>query len=216
MPYTLRAGLHYRRVDGHPIILDICQDRYLAAGEHAALAIEKLIAGDDLTSDCELSLAKLLSAGLIVESTAPQAISPPEVCAATSSHIHITARPALSKVLSSALEIARTERALRRRPLADLLLAIERRKPLGPEIAGRIDETLAAYNAASKLVPRNDKCLARSIALTNMLHRQGQPTTLVIGVMVRPFAAHCWVQSGATALNDEIDRVRCFTPILAI
>ena len=39
---------------------------------------------------------------------------------------------------------------------------------------------------------------------------------LVFAVMTRPFAAHCWVQLDETVLNDRLDHVRKFTPILVV
>ena len=38
----------------------------------------------------------------------------------------------------------------------------------------------------------------------------------VIGVSLYPFAAHSWVQCGTALVNDRLDRVRHFTPILTI
>jgi len=34
--------------------------------------------------------------------------------------------------------------------------------------------------------------------------------------MVRPFQAHCWVQFEDHVLNDHLDNVRNFTPILIV
>ena len=39
---------------------------------------------------------------------------------------------------------------------------------------------------------------------------------LVIGVTASPFGAHAWVQIGDVVLNDSVDRVRRFVPILTI
>jgi hypothetical protein len=36
----------------------------------------------------------------------------------------------------------------------------------------------------------------------------------VMGVSGRPFAAHCWVQVGDRVVNDTLDHVILFTPIL--
>jgi hypothetical protein len=38
----------------------------------------------------------------------------------------------------------------------------------------------------------------------------------VIGVKLRPFAAHSWVQSGPWLVNDRIDMIRAYTPIMAV
>jgi len=38
----------------------------------------------------------------------------------------------------------------------------------------------------------------------------------VIGIRPDPFLAHCWVQHKGLVLNDDIDNVRTFTPILVI
>lgn len=40
--------------------------------------------------------------------------------------------------------------------------------------------------------------------------------TLVIGVRIRPFAAHCWVQAEQTLLNDAVAPIQELTPIMSI
>jgi hypothetical protein len=39
---------------------------------------------------------------------------------------------------------------------------------------------------------------------------------LVIGVRLAPFSFHAWVQFGDIVLNDEVDTVRPYTPILVV
>jgi hypothetical protein len=59
-------------------------------------------------------------------------------------------------------------------------------------------------------------CLVDSLILSVYLTRRMVPCTLVIGVSTRPFAAHAWVQIGDCVLNDTVEHVLTFTPILAV
>lgn len=59
-------------------------------------------------------------------------------------------------------------------------------------------------------------CLFDSLALVDFLAHRGFVATLVIGVRVRPFGSHAWVQHDGTVLNDSLGRVLKYTPILAI
>lgn len=61
-----------------------------------------------------------------------------------------------------------------------------------------------------------EKCLRDSLALTNYLAAESVLARWVIGVKIRPFGAHSWVQSGAIVLNDQPDHVRRYTPILVV
>jgi hypothetical protein len=61
-----------------------------------------------------------------------------------------------------------------------------------------------------------DACLFDSLSIVELLARRGIFPTWVFGVQTAPFAAHCWVQDGDVVFNDSPERVRRFTPILAI
>jgi Transglutaminase-like superfamily len=50
------------------------------------------------------------------------------------------------------------------------------------------------------VLPRDPRCLTRSLVLTSLLARRGIPATLVIGVRPEPFAAHAWVDHGGRPL----------------
>jgi hypothetical protein len=60
------------------------------------------------------------------------------------------------------------------------------------------------------------RCLVDSLALSVYLTKSGIPCTFVIGVSLKPFAAHSWVQMNEMVLNDTAEHVQTFTPILAI
>ena len=80
----------------------------------------------------------------------------------------------------------------------------------------RSGPTVRAFEQARLLRSAADRCLPRSIALKLRLAKLRLRTHLVIGVKDRPFGAHAWVQHGDIVLNDSLEEVRRYTPILII
>lgn len=60
------------------------------------------------------------------------------------------------------------------------------------------------------------RCLLNALVLSEFLGRYGIGSNCVFGVHSRPFAAHCWLECGNRVLNDSVERVRGFTPILRV
>ena len=77
------------------------------------------------------------------------------------------------------------------------------------------DALLPAYLWMRDRLPRRPKCLFDSLALLDFLHGQNAAATIVFGVKARPFTAHCWIEHSGIVLNDRVDHVGTFTPILA-
>lgn len=75
---------------------------------------------------------------------------------------------------------------------------------------------IRAFEHARLLRTAADRCLPRSIALALCLASDGERANLVIGVKLAPFGAHCWVQSGDEVLNDSVEEVLRYQPILVI
>jgi hypothetical protein len=59
-------------------------------------------------------------------------------------------------------------------------------------------------------------CLFDSLCLLNFLALHGLFPRLVFGVIVEPFHAHCWLQKGNVVLNDTVERVSAYTPIMCV
>lgn len=57
-------------------------------------------------------------------------------------------------------------------------------------------------------------CLFDSLVLVEFLAHFDLYPQLVVGIQAQPFAAHFWVQQGATVLNDRPEHVRRYTPLL--
>jgi hypothetical protein len=86
--------------------------------------------------------------------------------------------------------------------------------------AAHPERTLAAVATAFArlryVATAHDKCLTRSLALAGRLLDTGMAPDLVIGVKLQPFAAHAWVQCDGRLVNDRLDIVCDFTPILVV
>jgi len=77
-------------------------------------------------------------------------------------------------------------------------------------------ELLSAYGALRPLYPKRYVCLFDSLAALEFLSRQGCFPKWVFGVKASPFAAHCWLQAGDCVLNDSIENVSAYTPIMTV
>jgi len=59
-------------------------------------------------------------------------------------------------------------------------------------------------------------CLFEALALGKFLASYGLHPRWVFGVQVRPFAAHCWLQQHGIVLNDTVEFVGQYTPIMVV
>lgn len=74
----------------------------------------------------------------------------------------------------------------------------------------------ALFASWAPWAPFQGVCLYRSFLLLRFLRAGGLSATWVFGVRTWPFSAHCWLQFGSLLLDDDIDRVGTYTPILAV
>lgn len=79
--------------------------------------------------------------------------------------------------------------------------------------AGRM---IRAFEHARLLRTAADRCLPRSMALALCLASDGTRVNVVVGVKLAPFGAHCWAQHGSDILNDSVEEVLRYRPILVI
>lgn len=87
------------------------------------------------------------------------------------------------------------------------------RVPCANDASG-LARDVGAFASLRLAVRSLDRCLPLSLALAGMAKRRHGEVRLVLGVKCNPFGAHAWVQLGPTILNDHLDAVRAFTPIL--
>jgi hypothetical protein len=94
------------------------------------------------------------------------------------------------------------------------LKAQSRRFPDGER--QRAMDISTAFRASRQLLSDVERCMPSSMALAAALWKARVPAELVFGVRLSPFQAHSWVQWDGLVLNDHIDHVRPFRPILVL
>jgi hypothetical protein len=60
------------------------------------------------------------------------------------------------------------------------------------------------------------QCLPRALGANALCRAAGALPTLVFGVRLAPFAAHCWLQWHEAVIVGDLEQARMFTPILAV
>jgi hypothetical protein len=96
-----------------------------------------------------------------------------------------------------------------------------RAKPLGRRAHAAVsqDEIVrqtALFARWLPWVPNQGACLYRASFLRRFLAESGLTADWVFGVTTWPFSAHCWLQAGDLLLDDDLDRVATYTPLMVV
>lgn len=217
MTYALASGLHACVADRRLVLLSLPCDRYWmlpAAAEAAAL---RALTGKPLHAGDAPVLERLAARGLLRPSSCGNESA---LCThpmpSTSMVEQQWERPALTEMLRSWFAVIGAMALLRLNGLEamiDRVRASELRRHANIE---RISVLASSFAELRFAVRTMDRCLPLSVALAVRAKREDEGVRLVLGVAGNPFAAHAWVQHGACLLNDRLDAVAGFTPILAV
>lgn len=214
-PWSPGPQVHLARVDDDLVFLDLRRDRYqcLPAPGAAWDADTQILR----LAEPELA-AELVRAGLIRARDG----APPRAVAALPPRPLETLVPARAEPVrwGDAREAARAwlEFVLiyRGRSLAGLIAAAARSRPSAPGEAATANAVARAFHRWLPYAALPPKCLVRSFLLLRALHRAGCDATWVFGVKTWPFRAHCWLQRDGLVLDDDLEAVRAYAPILAV
>lgn len=114
----------------------------------------------------------------------------------------------------------RVERRLVNTSLAATLQHVRRLRDQRSGPGGSLPKGAArdvrAFEHAKLIRTAADRCLPRSLALALALARHDCATQVVLGVKLAPFGAHCWTQLNDQVLNDEVEEVARYSPILVV
>jgi hypothetical protein len=221
MTLCLRAGLSFCDVGGRLIFLDVNADRYFCLSKAVENGFRRACAGADLEIGEEARLAELIQRGILRRSGGTELVACAPLAVPTISLLQASRRPPVGRCHAVSATMSVIVALLRLR-LLPLRASLRRRgtrasaAALSSEQQARLANIARAFDSAGRLVSAHDRCLARSVAVARAAWRAGVPVDLVLGVALGPFTAHCWVQCGGVVVNDSVDTVLTYTPILIV
>lgn len=127
-----------------------------------------------------------------------------------------TEPPAWDHVPTATRALVDTLRRYHGKPLAEILSVVDVDRMVGPAASQPLRAVVADFHRWIPYAPLSGKCLLRSFVLLRLLRRHGHDAAWVFGVRTWPFYAHCWLQCGDTVLDDDVERVAAFTPIMVV
>ena len=228
--YLLSRDSYVCIADGYAVFLNLQRNEYKALTPADAQALSMVVEGwpvrsaaaADNAPNTELA-AELARGGLLTsndvagKSAVPVSVTPVIRMLGSGPLSDVTWRERLSVV--AAWGGATT--MLRCLPLRVIVRHIGYRKArrrttdaLDTQLARRL--TWAYVILQPKFFSRVDNCLRDSLTFVEFLALFGLYPDWIFGVRMNPFVAHCWVQQGNLVLNDSVDYVHEFTPIMAV
>jgi len=236
--YSLPAQTFFCLTDAYCVFLDLKRDLYLSIERWRIHAISSRLRGwpcglaaaadENSTASEEAAqiLAELVKNELLVESSVEsKECKPTQLPLVTTTIFDKNRASSLSSRLSYALTVfgaaARAARSLKTQTMAQTAEQVLRRKTSCSNDTADFDLALAseivtAFNSMRHVFPRNYLCLFDSLALLECLARHQLFPDWVFGVQAEPFEAHCWLQHRDILLNDSVERVRQYVPIMSI
>jgi hypothetical protein len=213
----LRPSVHAVRVDDDIVFLDVAADRYLCWTNAGKLKLSADLRSLDILDPeamADLEAAELLSPKGCLEGPRLGLPSP-------ASDLWPSRSQPLQRADPWNFIRASCDAAIiyPRRSFADLVAFGADRGPAAtpdrdpsPEVASLV----AGFHRWAYWTPAPAKCLIRSFVLLRLLRRHGHDAHWVFAVRTWPFAAHCWLQAGATVLDDARERLEAYHPILVV
>jgi len=215
MGWRLASGTGYCEVAGELVFFDARRNKYFALRGDARAAFERLLMGHPNDSD---AMTRLVRTELFVRCDGPNSLP--------STSISVPTRDLSAEEegfsLVMAMQIGRAlywaKKAMRPERIASTLGELERkkRKLAVPGAEAMVVDYSRRFAACRWLAPVPPRCLVDALALDKILISRGLLATLVFGLRLHPFAAHCWLQSPETILTGTAADARNFTPILAV
>lgn len=202
-------------VDTRAVVLDVTADRYRLIVGRKAAALSALAAHQTVTD--EAALDALAADGILV-SPYGSPISLPCTVSPRRSAVEMPTRP--GDTVSGAAAARLLVVAILRQKFGGFASVLRWAAGLTPVVAASViaDPVALAqsFDIVRRSIPVERICLRDSLALYALLLRQGLECSLVFGVRLDPFGAHCWVQYDDIILSDTLWSARPMQPILVL
>ncbi|WP_158511744.1 lasso peptide biosynthesis B2 protein [Sphingobium sp. TKS] len=216
---AIHPQIYFTRTGGRTILLDVAGNRYFSLPHTAEQAFSRLCEEGFLSPVDEAALRSLSRLGIDLHSPRSTLCQPSPQPARTTLGEAAQLRPsglsiAVALVLQLAARIALKQFGIRAVPLT--LRWVRRDEAYLSNDGARTALLIAAHRKAALFAGRHDRCVEKSLAAAWHLGIARIRCTVVVGVRSTPFLAHCWLQRDHCVLNDELDKVTTFTPILGV
>jgi hypothetical protein len=236
--YYLREHVFVCLADRYYVLLDLLADMYLRvekrpfealsprASISSSLSMNSNGPGNqEVTNESRILLQELLERGLLTENPAKaharaleSMVKPAETVMSTMGSASLIL--SLGYIPSFIVSVKLASASLKQPILQTVNRVVERKLRRAHRTAQfSLDRARALISIFYRLRPfynRQYLCMFDSLALLNFLAQYGIFPTWVFGVQSEPFAAHCWVQHNEFLLNDTVDHVSVYTPLLAV
>ncbi len=199
------------------VVLDVSRDDYLVLAGAGAWTDMDLATGGLEIGDDGLA-AQLGDSGLILAGSKPAMVqrrTAPE--AREDIFANAPQRPHLGDMLAFAWVMVEMIPLYWLRSFPRLVHLQER--PNGedaPQPSEALTRSALVFERMLVWAPFQGKCLFRTAMLRRFLHRRGLRAAWVFGVRTWPFSAHCWLQVGGVVINDRVDHVAGFAPVMVV
>lgn len=219
MHHRLRNGLSWCLYNQQTVFLDLPGDRYFRLGADDEQPFQYWARTGTIES---ADARRLIDARVLTESATPSP-SPTMTTVAVPSADYAQDADGEARLVDIGRGLLAQRRAtslLRRGRLASTVAAIGReRKPRraparDPDAAVR--RIAAAFSSTPLTMRKAQQCLPRALAAHALCRAAGAAPTLVFGVQLEPFAAHCWLQWNGAVIVGDLEQARMFVPILAV
>jgi hypothetical protein len=225
--YQLAEHVHACRVENHCILLDLRRDKYIGidGAQFDSVMQPRTPTNTDRAKSCEPLATELLAQGLIAPATAEATTGLKRIeCANEELFREDAIRFARRDVMRLPQFLYASwcaNRWLREWQLFATVAHVKARKQKGQAIgrrapAGLTADLVRSFQVLRPIFPRRYLCLFDSLALVNFLAGYGIHPDWIFAVREDPFTAHCWVQQGGVVLNDEVEHISLYTPIMDV
>lgn len=216
MGYTLRDGLSCCTIGERVVFLDRAADRYFGLSAAAEARFCAVLAGHD--SDATDAAERLIDQSLLVRTSGSDRQIPCTLPTPDREIVGNDASASMPSTAMAAISFYRAKRALRIDGWSRAIEYASRASAAQPARSSSTEALAGVARSFHRLalwVPSRDACVPRSMAIVARCAALGQPVSLIVGVRLDPFAAHCWVQRGTMLVGERLEVVASFTPIWA-
>lgn len=215
MAWQMAPGTGYCEVDGELVFLDLARDKYLSLRGADRAAFERLRAGAPNDSE---AMSRLVRTGLLAKGSGPASLSPAavEIPARDLGAYDAPFSPRMA--LSAAMALRWARRSMQPHRIAATVEALRasKRRIFLPGAEAAAMEVASRFAACRWVMPVPPRCLVDALALDHILLSRDLAVSLVFGVLLHPFRAHCWLQTPERVLIGSAAEARSFTPILVV